>query len=46
MELESVVGRLDSLVVEAWINDLQLSDKVGTVVGLGGLGDVDDDTPT
>ena len=46
VEFESGIGWLKSFVVETWIYDLELSNKVGTVVDFGRLGDVNDDTPT
>lgn len=45
MEFESGIGWLKSLVVETWINDLELSNKVGAVVDFSWLGDVNDDSP-
>jgi hypothetical protein len=46
MEFKSVVSGLNSLVMEAWINNLKLCDKVRTVIGFCWLRDIYDNTPT
>lgn len=46
MEFKSVIGWLNSFVMETWINYLKFSNKVRTVAGLSWFRDVNNDTPT